>query len=29
MFFNSDGLNFGQNNHKKIEWVYLGASISG
>ena len=23
MVFNSDGLNFVQNNHTKIEWVYL------
>ena len=23
MFFNSDGLNFVQNNHTKAEWVYL------
>ena len=23
MFFNSDGLNFVQNNHTKTEWVYL------
>ena len=23
MFFNSDGLNFFQNNHTKTEWVYL------
>ena len=32
MVFNSDALNFVQNNHSKTEWVYLkrnGASISG
>ena len=23
MVFNSDGLNFVQNNHTKTEWVYL------
>ena len=23
MLFNSDGLNFVQNNHTKTEWVYL------
>ena len=27
MVFNSDGLNFVQNNHTKTEWVYLRETV--
>ena len=29
MLFNSDGLNFVQNNHTKTEWVYLREMVQG